>query len=63
MLPQITLPEVTAGGEALLRHPAVLAAAAIGIPNAHCEQKIMACVALKPSERCWLDEFCASATA
>jgi acyl-CoA synthetase (AMP-forming)/AMP-acid ligase II len=43
--------------EALLRHPAVLEAAAVGIPDPHYGQEIMACVVLKPGERCSLDEL------
>ncbi len=34
--------------EALLRHPAVLEAAAVGIPDAHYGQEILACVVPKP---------------
>ena len=34
--------------EALLRHPAVLEAAAVGIPDEHYGQEILACVVLKP---------------
>ena len=34
--------------EALLRHPAVLDAAAVGIPDRHYGQEIMACVVLRP---------------
>ena len=34
--------------EALLRHPAVLDAAAVGIPDQHYGQEIMACVVLRP---------------
>jgi long-chain acyl-CoA synthetase len=37
--------------EALIRHPAVLEAAAVGIPDAHYGQEIFACVILKPGER------------
>ncbi|GAC1321451.1 MAG: acyl--CoA ligase [Collimonas sp.] len=47
--------------EVLLRHPAVLEAAAVGIPDEHYGQEIMACVVLKPEERCSehaLREFC-----
>jgi acyl-CoA synthetase (AMP-forming)/AMP-acid ligase II len=36
--------------EALLRHPAVLDAAAVGIPDAHYGQDIMVCVVLRPGE-------------
>jgi len=34
--------------EALLRHPAVLEAAAVGIPDKHYGQDILACVVLRP---------------
>jgi long-chain acyl-CoA synthetase len=34
--------------EALLRHPAVLEAAAVGVPDPHYGQEILACVVLKP---------------
>jgi long-chain acyl-CoA synthetase len=47
--------------EALLKHPAVLEAAAVGIPDEHYGQEIMACVVLKPGETCGeeeLREFC-----
>jgi acyl-CoA synthetase (AMP-forming)/AMP-acid ligase II len=43
--------------EALLKHPAVLEAAAVGIPDANYGQEIMACVVLKPGVRCTLDEL------
>ena len=43
--------------EALLKHPAVLEAAAVGIPDAQYGQDIMACVVLKPGARCTLDEL------
>ena len=43
--------------EALLKHPAVLEAAAVGIPDARYGQEIMACVVLKPGERCTLEEL------
>ena len=43
--------------EALLKHPAVLEAAAVGIPDANYGQEIMACVVLKPGARCTLDEL------
>jgi len=45
--------------EALLRHPAVLEAAAVGIPDANYGQEIMACVVLKPGARCSVDELAA----
>ena len=38
--------------EALLAHPAVLEAAAVGIPDALYGQDILACVVLKPGARC-----------
>jgi long-chain acyl-CoA synthetase len=43
--------------EALLRHPAVLEAAAVGIPDANYGQEIMACVVLKPGARCSVEEL------
>jgi len=43
--------------EALLKHPAVLEAAAVGIPDANYGQDIMACVVLKPGAHCTLDEL------
>jgi acyl-CoA synthetase (AMP-forming)/AMP-acid ligase II len=47
--------------EALLKHPAVLEAAAVGIPDQNYGQEIMACVVLKPEIDCSereLLEFC-----
>lgn len=47
--------------EALLKHPAVLEAAAVGIPDQNYGQEIMACIILKPEEQCSeeeLREFC-----
>jgi long-chain acyl-CoA synthetase len=47
--------------EALLRHPAVLEAAAVGIPDTNYGQEIMACVILKPGAQASADdlrEFC-----
>jgi long-chain acyl-CoA synthetase len=38
--------------EALLAHPAVLEAAAVGIPDPNYGQDILACVVLKPGARC-----------
>jgi len=38
--------------EALMRHPAVLEAAAVGIPDADYGQDILACVVLKPGAQC-----------
>ena len=43
--------------EALLRHPAVLEAAAVGIPDRHYGQDIMACVVLKPGARCEVERL------
>jgi long-chain acyl-CoA synthetase len=47
--------------EALLKHPAVLEAAAVGIPDPHYGQEIMACVVLKPGHRCSVEELSAFA--
>jgi len=47
--------------EALLRHPAVLEAAAVGIPDANYGQEIMACVVLKPGSHCTVEELAAFA--
>ncbi len=47
--------------EALLRHPAVLDAAAVGIPDKHYGQEIMACVVLREghaADEAALREFC-----
>jgi acyl-CoA synthetase (AMP-forming)/AMP-acid ligase II len=47
--------------EALLRHPAVLDAAAVGIPDRHYGQEIMACVIVRAGATCSeeeLREFC-----
>ncbi len=47
--------------EALLRHPAVLDAAAVGIPDRHYGQEIMVCVVLRPRHQATeaaLREFC-----
>ena len=38
--------------EVLLKHPAVLEAAAVGIPDADYGQEIFACVVLKPGKQC-----------
>jgi long-chain acyl-CoA synthetase len=43
--------------EALLKHPAVLEAAAVGIPDANYGQEIMACVVLKPDASCTVEEL------
>jgi len=45
--------------EALLRHPAVLEAAAVGIPDGNYGQEIMACVVLKPGSHCTVEELTA----
>src|SRR5206468_1479137 len=38
--------------EALLRHPAVLECAAVGVPDAEYGQEVLACIVLKPGEHC-----------
>jgi len=43
--------------EALLRHPAVLDAAAVGIPDRHYGQEIMACVIVRSGQRCTEEEL------
>jgi acyl-CoA synthetase (AMP-forming)/AMP-acid ligase II len=43
--------------EALLRHPAILEAAAVGIPDESYGQEIMACIVIKPGARCTEDEL------
>ncbi len=43
--------------EVLLRHPAVLEAAAVGVPNKHYGQEIMACIVLRESPTCTADEL------
>ena len=43
--------------EALLKHPAVLEAAAVGIPDQHYGQEIMVCVVLKTGQQCSEDEL------
>ena len=43
--------------EALLEHPAVLEAAAVGIPDRHYGQEILACVVLQAGQRCTEDEL------
>ena len=50
--------------EALLKHPAVLDAAAVGIPDRHYGQEIMACVVLRPghqADEAALRAFCLTA--
>jgi len=43
--------------EALLKHPAVLDAAAVGIPDRHYGQEIMACVIVREGAHCSEDEL------
>jgi long-chain acyl-CoA synthetase len=43
--------------EALLRHPAVLEAAAVGVPDPAYGQEILACVVLKPGHACTVDDL------
>jgi len=43
--------------EALLKHPAVLEAAAVGIPDRDYGQEILACIVLKPGAICSEDEL------
>jgi long-chain acyl-CoA synthetase len=43
--------------EALLAHPAVLEAAAVGIPDDAYGQEIMACIVLRPGSACTADEL------
>jgi long-chain acyl-CoA synthetase len=43
--------------EALLKHPAVLEAAAVGVPDREYGQEILACVVLKPGAACTLDDL------
>lgn len=43
--------------EALLKHPAVLDAAAVGIPDRHYGQEILACVVLRPGQHVAEDEL------
>jgi long-chain acyl-CoA synthetase len=43
--------------EALLKHPAVLEAAAVGIPDREYGQEILACVVLKPGSVCPPDDL------
>jgi len=48
--------------EALLKHPAVLEAAAVGIPDPSYGQEILACVVLKPGADCTVESLSAFAT-
>jgi acyl-coenzyme A synthetase/AMP-(fatty) acid ligase len=41
----------------LLSHPAILEAAAVGIPDESYGQEIMACIVTKPGARCTGDEL------
>ncbi len=43
--------------EVLLRHPAVLDAASVGVPDRHYGQEIMACVIRRPGAACTADEL------
>jgi len=43
--------------EALLRHPAVLECAAVGVPDADYGQEILACIVLKPGMHCAEDDL------
>ena len=43
--------------EAVLKHPAVLDAAAVGIPDANYGQEIMVCIVLKPDATCSEEEM------
>ncbi len=43
--------------EAILKHTAVLDAAAVGIPDSNYGQEIMACIVLKPDAQCTEDEM------
>jgi acyl-CoA synthetase (AMP-forming)/AMP-acid ligase II len=43
--------------EVLLRHPAVLDAAAVGIPDRHYGQEVMACVIVRQGRQCTADEL------
>ncbi|GAC1420723.1 MAG: acyl--CoA ligase [Burkholderiaceae bacterium] len=45
--------------EALLKHPAVLEAAAVGIPDVNYGQEIMVCIVLKPGHSCTADDLSA----
>ena len=43
--------------EAVLKHPAVLDAAAVGIPDSNYGQEIMVCIVLKPDAKCSEEEM------
>ena len=43
--------------EALLKHPAVLEAAAVAIPDAHYGQEILACIVIKSGATCTADDL------
>ncbi len=43
--------------EALYQHPAVLEAAAFGVPDKHYGQEVMACVVLKPDAECPMNQL------
>ena len=43
--------------EAVLKHPAVLDAAAVGIPDSNYGQEIMVCIVLKPDVKCTEEEM------
>jgi long-chain acyl-CoA synthetase len=43
--------------EALLKHPALLEAAAVGVPDEAYGQEIVACVVAKPGQSCSIDEL------
>ncbi len=43
--------------EALYKHPSVLEAAAVGIPDQHYGEEILACVALRPGRKCTKSEL------
>jgi acyl-CoA synthetase (AMP-forming)/AMP-acid ligase II len=43
--------------EAVLKHPAVLDAAAVGIPDSNYGQEIMVCIVLKPGSACSEEEM------
>ncbi|MBU1450419.1 MAG: long-chain fatty acid--CoA ligase, partial [Proteobacteria bacterium] len=45
--------------EAAYKHPAVLDAAAVGIPDQHYGEEILLCVTIKPDCTCTLEELAA----